>query len=230
MIVKVLSVGTGAGIYNCSILVIDKDLLGSANGDKFIDLVAPAWVLGTVYAVGEYVLGTDSKPYRCKTAHTATNDDKPITGDNYADDWELVDSIEVLNLLENYTVASPSPALGLYDRMEVCQLTDNGDPSTTRWVGRPIHRSIRSAKVKSNAGANQYISCDLIGYNGVAITAGLGSSLTVYVKANKEGTPTGWTVDGVGPRLAQNDIVQIVNIAGTWYFVNIVSKSENQVV
>jgi len=36
------------------------------------------------------VLGTDSKDYKCTVAHTATTDDRPITGENYADYWSVM--------------------------------------------------------------------------------------------------------------------------------------------
>ena len=36
------------------------------------------------------VLGTDSNDYKCILAHTATTDDKPITGANYADYWSVL--------------------------------------------------------------------------------------------------------------------------------------------
>jgi len=227
-LVKVISAATGAGIYNCAFLSIDKTNWGAASGGKMVDLVAAAWSLGKIYAEGSFATGTDSKPYRCKVPHTATNYNKPITGADCLSLWELADSIEVLNLFENFTTASPQSALAADDRMEIWQMTDDGGSPVVRWVGVPLEGTVRRAKVKANAGSDQFVTCNLLGYNGNEITSGLGSGITVNFKANKEGTPTSWQLNQTVPRIAADDIISVENHSGKWWLINNLGKSEDK--
>lgn len=51
------------------------------------------WELTHSYDIGDYVYGTDTHVYKCKTAHTSTNARRPITGANWqtpTEYWELV--------------------------------------------------------------------------------------------------------------------------------------------
>lgn len=227
--VKVISAATGAGVYNCSFVSIDATNFGEASGEKMADFVAPAWELGKVYAINDFVMGTDSKPYRCYNPHTATNDDKPVTGANWADYWELADSIEVLNLREGYTIALPERALAAGDRMKIWQMADDGDPSTLRWVGIPqMISSVRRAKLTENAGTDQFVTCNLMGYDGNEVATGLGSGITVNFKANQEGTPTSWQPDQTCPRLDSGDMIEVENHSGKWWFISNLGKSEDK--
>ncbi|MDD5505389.1 MAG: DUF2341 domain-containing protein, partial [Candidatus Omnitrophica bacterium] len=45
------------------------------------------WAAGKIYQEGDIVIGTDSQDYRCIRYHLSTNDDKPITGANFAIYW-----------------------------------------------------------------------------------------------------------------------------------------------
>jgi len=58
---------------------------------RYFQPAAATWVTGTAYVVGDYVLGTDNKNWRCTTAHTSAAADRPITGANYATYWEECD-------------------------------------------------------------------------------------------------------------------------------------------
>lgn len=58
---------------------------------RYFQPAAATWVTSTAYAVGDYVLGTDNKNWRCITAHTASASDRPITGASYATYWEECD-------------------------------------------------------------------------------------------------------------------------------------------
>ena len=58
---------------------------------RYFQPAAATWVTATAYAVGDYVLGTDNKNWRCTTAHTSAAADRPITGANYATYWEECD-------------------------------------------------------------------------------------------------------------------------------------------
>ena len=58
---------------------------------RYFQTAAATWVTSTAYNVGDYVLGTDNKNWRCITAHTSAAADRPITGANYATYWEECD-------------------------------------------------------------------------------------------------------------------------------------------
>lgn len=58
---------------------------------RYFQPAASAWVTATAYVVGDYVLGSDNKNWRCISAHTSATADKPITGANYATYWEECD-------------------------------------------------------------------------------------------------------------------------------------------
>jgi hypothetical protein len=58
---------------------------------RYFQPAAATWVTGTAYVVGDYVLGTDNKNWRCITGHTSAAADRPITGANYATYWEECD-------------------------------------------------------------------------------------------------------------------------------------------
>jgi hypothetical protein len=58
---------------------------------RYFSTTAATWVTGTAYVVGDYVLGTDSKNWRCILNHTSAAADRPITGANYATYWEECD-------------------------------------------------------------------------------------------------------------------------------------------
>lgn len=47
-----------------------------------------SYAMSTLVAHTHEVLGTDGNIYRCKQGHTSTNNDKPVTGVNYATYWE----------------------------------------------------------------------------------------------------------------------------------------------
>lgn len=68
--------------------VIHRDPVNSSIGDdiKYMGIICmPPLELGA-----SVVLGTDGNDYKCSVAHTATTDNKPITGGDYADYWEAL--------------------------------------------------------------------------------------------------------------------------------------------
>jgi len=121
-------------------------------------------------------------------------------------------SVEVLNLLEHDVEATYARALAIGDRIESYQFTD--DEGTSRWVGIPISGGspVRRAKTTAAAGATTTIVCNLIGNNGVEITSGLGSGITVYCD-----TEDSANLNSVKPRLINDEEITVYNLNGKWY-------------
>ncbi|KKK93546.1 hypothetical protein LCGC14_2691790, partial [marine sediment metagenome] len=73
--------------------------------------------------------------YNCYEQTLDATEWDDTVGDDKFDD-KNIDSVEVLNLLENDTIGDYTPALGLYDRLQCWRWTD--DEGNRRWVGIPI--------------------------------------------------------------------------------------------
>lgn len=100
------------------------------------DMEDPAeWQLSHSYSVDDYVNGSDNKAYQCTNAHTSTNDDKPITGENWEDFWELAE-IDVHCLLYAASALNEcSPLLGDGHILEVAKIEDEWWCVDTKYIG-----------------------------------------------------------------------------------------------
>jgi len=118
--------------------------------------------------------------------------------------------VEVLNLLENDVEADYTPALALKDRIAAWEWFD--DEGKARWVGIPLVPSTRRARTTQSATANDHITCNLIGNDGVEITSGLGSGIEVYCNISH-----GTALNDAIRRLANDDYLMVVNSGGKWW-------------
>lgn len=53
------------------------------------DVNSVTWVVDTAYTLASYVEGTNDKTYHCILDHSSTINDKPITGGNWTNYWEI---------------------------------------------------------------------------------------------------------------------------------------------
>jgi len=133
------------------------------------------------------------------------------------------DEIEVLNLIENDTLASYTPMLAYQDRIAGWQTVDEN--GTSRWVGMPVTPSVRMARTTEAAGASTSITCNLIANDGeTEILSGLGSAIEVYFRVC-----TSDNMNGASPRFNDNDYLFVQNISGKWWCVGVAQGSENRV-
>jgi hypothetical protein len=173
-----------------------------------------------MYLEDDYVFktidGTDIY-YQCTGDHDPADANEPpdITY------WTAVNAIEVLNLFENDPIADYTAALGSYDRLLTWRLHD--DEGNTRRVGIPMEPVVRRVKTTEAATANEQITCNLILRNGnEAASNELGSSIEVYVNISG-----GSALNAAVPRLADDDEMLAVNIAGKWWATNLFAASQD---
>jgi hypothetical protein len=85
--------GTDSNIYlaktNHTASSTNKPITGASYATNWAKEDGATWAISTSYAVEDRVIGTDSNVYRCITTHTSTNNNKPITGADYSDNWIL---------------------------------------------------------------------------------------------------------------------------------------------
>lgn len=66
--------------------------LGDRGGTAYIQVGRANYVLwqsGISYSINDQVIGSDGYIYTCILGHTSSNDDRPITGENWGTYWEL---------------------------------------------------------------------------------------------------------------------------------------------
>ena len=163
--------------------------------------------------------------YKCYQQTLDATEWDDTAGDDRFDNKEEVGEevdVEVFNLFENNCSATYKEALATGDRIAAWKWTD--DEGTSRWVGVPItHGSpIRMARTTAAAGATQTIVCNLAGQDGVEITSGLGSGITVGCKVSGDGN-----LNAAIPRLADDDDIFVVNLNGEWWCTTVFQTSED---
>jgi len=91
-----LVAGTDSNNYRCILNHTSASSNKPITGDDYATYWeaysrAGTWANDTLYGVGDVVVGTDSKDYKCIVAHTsATATNKPITGSAYSTYWEVI--------------------------------------------------------------------------------------------------------------------------------------------
>lgn len=231
-----LAKGSNGKIYRCTYYHLSSPEYKPITGEYWEGYWVAAktmddpWQEGIDYYIGDFTPGTDSQVYRCISPHLSSSDNRPVSGlpEVWPLYWVLVETVEVFNLAENYTISSPAPALAAGDRLYCWQMPDDED--VPRWVGIPVTPALRLAVAKEGAGANQYISCNLVANDGVSeIESGLGSDIQVYFKANNAEETPDWRLDEIVPQLKSGDcLVSVTNISGKWYFGNVVAQGETK--
>jgi len=130
---------------------------------------------------------------------------------------------EVLNLLENNTLANYTPALAAGDIIAAWRMADEN--GTMRWVGFPLVPSVRMARTTETAGEEQQITCNLIANDGkTEITSGLGSAIEFYGKICG-----GENLNSASPDFSDNEYLFGVPISGKWHIVTVFMSSEPRV-
>ncbi len=131
--------------------------------------------------------------------------------------------VEVLNAVENDTLADYTPALAIGDRIAAWRMKN--DAGTAHWVGIPIVPPVRMARTTEPAGASQQITCNLIANDGqTEITSGLGSGIEVYFRIC-----TGGNINSASPRFKDDEYLFAENISGKWWYVAAAQASENHI-
>jgi len=130
--------------------------------------------------------------------------------------------VEVLNLLESYTVPDYTRALAFGDRMIAWPLKDCA--GTIVLVGRPITPDVRMARTTEDPGNSQWITCDLIANDGETQIQPpeLGGGIKVYFKPTNSAN-----MNAVSPLFASGDYLFTQNINGKWWFVDVPQGKEN---
>ncbi len=130
--------------------------------------------------------------------------------------------IEVLNAIENDTVAAYEPALAYGDRIMAWKDTD--DAGTVRWMGMPLVPHVRLARTTDASGDSDNIICNLIGNDGEEeILTGLGSGITVYFHVNENDVEN---IEDAITTFADNDYLYVENISGKWWCVQTLQQDK----
>ncbi len=169
-----------------------------------------------VYEVQSAALGHGV--YNCKKQQLLASGWQAGAGDKFEDYDETI--IQVLNVIENDTLADYTPALAKGDRISAGEFRDC-DGLVFR-IGFPATPSVRMARTTKAAGEAQQITCNLMGNNGNEITTGLGSGIEVYFKPTNDAD-----INAALPRLADDDYLFVQNIAGKWWCVTVLQASKD---
>ncbi len=200
-IVQVHSEAEGDGIYNCYEKIVNATKwIDEAGSDKLVD----TWINIKVYKRNDTVSWGGTR-YRSIHNNNQNNEPPNVVW------WEEIEYLEVLNLLENDPEETYKECLAEGDRLKIWSITDN--VKNKQWVGIPMSGSfVRMAKTTQDAPADTKITANLIGNDGVEITAGLGSGIDVY--CNIRGTHN---LDVSLPLLKDDDDILVMNIQGKWW-------------
>lgn len=217
-IYKILSAALANGVYSCQEQCLLATGWEAGHGDKFDN--PPAWIVDHDYIAGVMVTGSEDKFYKSKSIHHSTSENEPGVGINWENCWELINPVEILNLLENYTVGDYTRALAAGDRMMAWPSKDCAGNSVL--IGRPITPDVRMARTTEDAGGSQHITCNLIANDGeTEIESGLGSGIEVYFK------PTNAVnMNNASPKFANDNYLFVQNINGKWLFVDVPQSLE----
>jgi len=136
-------------------------------------------------------------------------------------------TVDVLNLLENYTATTPVPALGKGDILECYESEDNEGNHV--WIGRPVHSCAKLFMVKDFSGDGQYLECNMMENDGTTeiISPDLGSGIDMYFLANKLSTYPAWKLKETLPRLEPNDLICAVSDGGEFRHTTIQQQSKD---
>ena len=125
--------------------------------------------------------------------------------------------VEVWNAISNYIYAPWADSLIANDRMIGWQSTD--DEGNKRVAGIPLIPTIvRMAYTQENAPSDQYISCKLADYRGIAAGSAFDVTCIIF---------NGTALNAAVPRLTSGQVIFIINMWGVWYCVTPFQASED---
>ncbi len=174
---------------------------------------------GTSFKVFEVQsAATGDGVYNCREERLKNTEWTTTDGDSHLGEKNST-AVEVLNLLENHCHATYAEMLIAGDKMSCWQWNDSKD--VIRWVGVPmgVCGYVRLAGAQEDAQADALISVKLMNQDGAEV----GNAFDVNCNIAQGGAALNTAI----PRIAEDDILTVTNIAGTWYCTTLFMPSED---
>lgn len=129
---------------------------------------------------------------------------------------------EVLNLIENDTVAAYTPALAKNDRIMAWESKDAA--GAVKLVGIPVTSSVRRCKTTQPAPNSKQITCNLYANDGVTEITGadLGAGIPVDCATTEAAN-----LNATLPRLKSEQDIFAGNLSGRWWCTTVFQASKN---